>query len=829
MYSLKKGFPGSRPMVRVLLLLSFASGCAALIYEVVWFQVLQLIIGSSTVSLSFLLGTYMGGMCLGNLILPRLVSRRCNSLRVCALMEAGIGLLGICILFVLPEVMAAYSTYVSSGMAGSLMRGILAASCLLPPTILMGATLPALVRQIRTTRDGVSRLGTFYSCNIAGAVLGCLLAGFYLLRIHDTMVATYVAAAINGMVALAAFGLSFLSQPGEQPGSNPPPPPNQEIRETVVAKKSLLPVYVAIAFSGVTALGAEVIWTRLLSLILGSTVYTFSIILAVFLIGIGVGSHIGTLIARRKVTPAFALGWCQLLLTGAIAWTAYMLANSLPYWPVSTTATNHWIDFQMSLSHCLWALLPATILWGASFPLALAAAAHRGENSAQLFGGISAANTLGGIIGGVGFGVALIPVQGMQYAERILILLAAFAAFLMLAPLVWKWWKEWSFAAAGRSVLILSALVGFPILCAQSVSKIPGELLAFGRNVQWFGTKSELLFADEGKNYPVGVSQVWNSDIRIFHVSGKIEASTYIQDMRLQRMLGHLPALLHPKPESVLVVGCGAGVTAGTFTLHPEVKRIVVCELEPLVTEISAKYFNRENYGVLKDPRTEVVSDDARHYVLTTSDKFDIITSDPIHPWVKGSANLYTKEYFNLVKAHLNRGGIVTQWVPLYQSDISVVKSELATFFEAFPNGTVWSSDLPGRGSDIVLLGQYGGSQINLDEVQQRLEQAGYSRVAKSLEEIGFHSALELFAEYSGRAQDLAPWLSDAQINHDQDLRLQYLAGFTLNQQSGNSIYSDLLAYRKFPGKFFVGSPQTKESLMLLMSRLADSGKRSGS
>jgi spermidine synthase len=289
--------------------------------------------------------------------------------------------------------------------------------------------------------------------------------------------------------------------------------------------------------------------------------------------------------------------------------------------------------------------------------------------------------------------------------------------------------------------------------------------------------------------------------------------------MRLQRMLGHLPALLHPKAESVLVVGCGAGVTAGSFTLHPDVKKIVICELEPLVPKIAGKFFSAENYGVINDYRTQLVFDDARHYILTTTNKFDIITSDPIHPWVKGSANLYTREYFELVKAHLNHGGIVTQWVPLYQSDPEVVKSELATFFEVFPNGTIWSSDQPGRGSDLVLLGQYGGLQINLDEMQQRLAQTGYSRVSQSLNQIGYNSALELLASYSGRAQDLTRWLADAQINHDRDLRLQYLAGFTLDKQAGDPIYHDLLAYRKFPEALFIGSIQLKESLNMLLSQ----------
>ena len=199
------------------------------------------------------------------------------------------------------------------------------------------------------------------------------------------------------------------------------------------------------------------------------------------------------------------------------------------------------------------------------------------------------------------------------------------------------------------------------------------------------------LYVGEGMNSSIAVSDL-ASGIRHFHVSGKVEASTEPQDMRLQRMLGHIPALVHPSPRSVLVVGFGAGVTAGSFIPYPELQRIVICEIEPLIPEHVAPYFGEENYHVLHDPRVQVFYDDARHFVLTTPEKFDIITSDPIHPWVKGAATLYTKEYFELVKRHLNPGGVVTQWVPLYESNPDVVKSEIATFFDAFPHGTIWAN-----------------------------------------------------------------------------------------------------------------------------------------
>ena len=280
-----------------------------------------------------------------------------------------------------------------------------------------------------------------------------------------------------------------------------------------------------------------------------------------------------------------------------------------------------------------------------------------------------------------------------------------------------------------------------------------------------------------------------------------------------------MPALFHTRPRSILVVGFGAGVTAGSFTLHPGVERIVVCEMEPLVPPIATRYFGKQNYNVLNDPRTTVIYDDARHFILTSREKFDVITSDPIHPWVKGSATLYSKEYFELVKQHLNPGGIVTQWVPLYESDVATVKSELATFFEVFPNGTVWGNENGGGGYDTVLLGQADAAGIDIDELEKRLSSPEYPRVARSLYEVGFHSSLGLLATYAGQHSDLRPWLSGAEINRDGDLRLQYLAGMAVNNSREVAIYEQILSFRTYPEKLFQGSDERKHALRAVLTQ----------
>ena len=210
----------------------------------------------------------------------------------------------------------------------------------------------------------------------------------------------------------------------------------------------------------------------------------------------------------------------------------------------------------------------------------------------------------------------------------------------------------------------------------------------------------------------------------------------------------------------MLVVGFGAGVTAGVFVSYPEVQSIVVCELESLIPPASEEFFGNENRHVLRDRRTRLVLDDARHFVRTTSEKFDLITTDPIHPWVKGTSPLYSKEYYELVKSHLNPGGVVAQWLPVYESDEETVKTELATFFSVFPSATVWSANLKGEGYDLVLLGRPDSSPVDVDQLQQRLDQPAYRDVAASLAEVEFHSAAELLATFTGRASDLAPMLT---------------------------------------------------------------------
>jgi spermidine synthase len=784
---------------RLLLLILFAgSGTAALIYEIVWYQMLQLAIGSTAVSLGILLATFMGGLCIGSYLLPRYLPRaRMHPIMVYAVIEAGIALFGLLQLVLIPLVDAIYVAGAQSGAPGMVLRAIAAAVCLLPPTILMGASLPAIVRWAKGDSRNASWWGLLYGANTMGAVVGSLIAGFYLMRVYDIYVATFVAAGINLAVAL----LSFLLARGESVSLV-----SEEAENAGEETKRDWPVLIAIACSGASALGAQIVWTRLMGLMYGATVYAFSIILGVFLIGLALGTALGSIIVAR-VQPRNALGWCLIFASLGICWTAYAISYSLPYWPIDPLLSpGPRFTFQIDLVRSFWAMLPPLIAWGAAFPLAFGAA-KAGRDPGRTVGGVYAANTLGAIAGALLVSLVLVPMLGAVGSQRILLGVTVLGALVMLLPPLLK---EDRWARSMVLTLVLCALAW----AGWRIAPVPGELIAYGRRMASELGYSTVLYTGEGRNSSIAITR-WNQNgARQFHVSGKVEASSLGMDMRLQRMLGHIPALMHKDPKSVLIVGFGAGVTAGSFTRYSSINRIVVAELEPLIPPTTTEWFGDENYRVAQDKRTQIIYDDGRHFMRTAIEKFDIITSDPIHPFVKGSAALYSRDYFEMVKARLNDGGVVTQWVPLYESDEASVKSQIATFFEVFPGGMVFANNNGGQGYDVVLVGQKDPNQkIDIGAINAKLASPAFAPAMASMSEATIPSAMSLFSTYAGNDRDLADWLKDAQINHDYDMRLQYMSGLALNMNQADMIYRQMLSRAKAPRQLFVGTPEMLDPL----------------
>lgn len=800
------------------------SGCAALIYEVAWFQLLSFAIGTSAISLGVLLATFLGGLCGGSLLFARVVSRTHSPLKVYAVLELGIGLLGVVALYAVPAVGTLYSISSGSGVIDFVARLLVAAVCLLPPTLLMGATLPAAARRLEATREGASWLGGFYAANIAGGVFGSVLAGFYLLRVFDVSVATFVAVAINVAIVASALLLALIQSRESRTtmrrmplvqGVSAEPPSNAAGYSAPAAPPrvaALWPIHVTTALSGLTALSCEVLWTRHLSLLLGGTVYTFALIVAVFLFGLGIGSSAGAALGRRY-EPRAALGVCQLLLCVTMAWGAFATARWLPYWPIDVTLpAAAALALQLDLLRTACVVLPAALLWGASFPLALAAAAPnertRDADSGHLIGRLYAVNTIGAIVGALATTFVLIVWLGTQRTQQLLILVAACSGLLVLLVGVTR-----SSPRATRNIGTAMATFLLAAALAYTVAPIPPALVAYGRFLPTRGIGANVIYVGEGLTSSIAVTRE-PSGILTYHNAGKTQASTYPQDMRLQRMLGHLATLVPEEPASVLVIGLGAGITAGAVSIDPKVERVVVAELEPLVSKAASEFFAGANFGVLKSSKVDLRIDDGRHFLATTDERFDAITSDPLDPWVKGAAALYTREFWELCKAHLNEGGSVTVFLQFYESTTDAVRSELATFFEAFPHGAVFANTVNGLGYDAVLLGRKDDAPIDIEGMQQRLGSAGYAPVVASLHEAGFESTIDLLATYAGSFTDMSRWLSGAEINTDRNLRLQYLAGEGLNELRAPAIFKELLGNGPgFPAQLFTGRPYQLEEL----------------
>jgi spermidine synthase len=777
-----------------LLALFGGSGCAALIYQIVWLEQLSLALGSSALSLGVLLATFMGGLGVGSLLASR-GTTRASPLRRYASIELLIGVLGVAALAAIPLLGGAYTALSGGGALTLPLRLGVAALALLPATMLMGATLPVVAPWLTAGARGAAWLGCCYAANTAGGVLGCVLAAFYLLRVHDVYVATSVAVALNLAIATIA---SVLARSHETlPAAAEPP-------TTTLHTRGSTAIYVAAALSGMTALSAEVLWTRNLSLLLGGTVYTFALILAVLLAGLGLGSFAGAAIGKR-VDPRIALASCQALLTIAMAAAAHALARSLPFWPIDVALpTTPGVALQLDVLRVACVVLPAALLWGASFPLALAAAVRAGAEPRRAIGHLYAANTAGAIVGALATTFVLVTLIGSQRAQQLMILASAAAAVLLLV-------RYRGFEA--RGLKHAAAIAAAFAAAAVAVPALPPALVAYGRFLPTRGLDANVVYVGEGVTASIAVTAEPSGTLT-YHNAGKTQASTYPEDMRLQRMLGHLTTLVPRQPRNVLVIGLGAGITAGAVSIDPAVERVVVAELEPLVPEVAAGFFAEHNYYVVTNDKVEVRIDDGRHLLATTKERFDAITSDPLDPWVKGAAALYTREFWQLCKERLNDGGVVTVFVQLYETTEDAVRSELATFVGVFPNAVVFANTVEGSGYDAVLVGRNGDEPIDLGQLTHRLQRRDYEQVAASLRAVGFDSALDLMSTFAADAESLRSWIDGAARNTDRNLRLQYLAGRGLNVFEARAIFGELVGDGPaFPADVFTGAPAALEEL----------------
>ncbi|MGQ9730859.1 MAG: fused MFS/spermidine synthase [Candidatus Zipacnadales bacterium] len=761
----------------------FFSGAAGLIYEVVWARRLTLIFGVTVLSHSTVLAAFLGGLAVGSLIFGRLADRRRDLLRVYAILEALVGLFCFATpyLFALVEhgYVIIHPTLEHQLWLLRLVRFGLAALVMFVPTMLMGGTLPVLSRaRIRRLGQVGTEVGVLYGVNTLGAVLGAVAAGFFLLPTVGLKGSIYLAAVINLAVALTAFALSIVHHDAH--GAVVVPVPPREGPTNWLAYGSLL---VAYGISGTAALIYEVVWTRVLSLAFGTSVYAFSGMLAAFLAGIALGSLVPATRRLRWVDrlqqPLVWFGLVEVAIAAVVTAVTPVL-DGLPF---VFLALFRWIGprfLLLELAHVSVAFLimvPAAGLMGFAFPLVARLATEHLRTVGRRLSAIYAANTCGTVVGSFAAGFILIPLIGARWT------LAVAVALNLLVGLVCLTAKLRAQSCLPMVGLVLAGLVGlgWAVMPDWNREVLSSGVYVYPRfysagNARKLMQEKELLYYRDALTASISVTRiqtpVHEKPILSLQINGKTDASS--ADLSTQLILGHLPTLLCAKPRSALVIGLASGCTLGALEAHPEYERLDCVEIEPEMVRVT-DFFRELNRDCLNDPRARLFLNDALNYVLVSRTQYDVITSEPSNPWIAGIGNLFTLEHFRLCRNRLTPEGVFCQWVPIYNLAPEDFRCIAATFLEVFPQASLWI--FPAMPSDAYLIGTLKPFQVNVAQITQRMQQL---QVGHDLRAAKLRDVWDILTGYVLGPQQLATLSYGAPLNTDDFPLLEFSAPLRL-------------------------------------------------
>jgi spermidine synthase len=791
----------SRPSV---LLLFFFSGGSALVYEVVWGRMLTLVFGGTAFAISTVLAAFMGGLALGSYLFGRLIDRRGHPLFVYGLLEAGIGVWALLLPRLLGLLDSAYASLYSglnpSFYTLSLIRFLLTFVVILVPTTMMGGTLPVLMRLLTSTGALVGRTSAFlYFANTAGAVAGSFLAGFILIPVFGIAGTIHLAVLVN-------FGVTFLAvymsrkvafQPSAaEAGIEAPAARKQTVLKEPRAVALVLLVY---ALSGLTALGYEVAWTRVLVSIIGTTTYAFTTMLTTFLLGLALGSLLFSRVADRVSSPR-PLALLQLFI-GLLALATIPMLGSLPAMFLRLQGpfgSGWWGQVGMRFVLCMLAMLPPAILMGGTFPVVARLYAGSAKGVGAKIGVMYAFNTVGAIFGSFLAGFVAIPLLGQEKTILAGVALNILAALILVVFLSGPLRSRIAIAAAGVGALALAAAV--PRLGFWDVKVMNSGVYLYGSEYSNISKLKEmtsaerLLYFREDRDATVAVWQ--EGAVKYMRINGKTEASTGA-DMLTQRMVGTLPLLFHPQPREGLLIGLASGVTAGSMLRHP-LERLDCVEIVRGMDQ-AAECFKRENYDCLNDPRFNLIEGDGRNYLMLTDKKYDAIVSQGSNPWVAGCVNLFTVEFFQLAREHLKPGGIMGQWVQIYSMTAQDLKLVLNTFHKVFPHVTIWQASE----GDLVLLGSVDDQPSSYQFIVNTMGRDG---VAQDLDSVGLGSLRGLFSCFLFGTEGLDQYLTGFdELVTDDDPSLEFTMPRTIGLTTHDIRIKELASYRERPVEYLTG------------------------
>jgi len=777
----------------ILLTVFLVSGASGLIYQVVWSRAMTLVFGSTTQGVATVLAAFMAGLALGSWAASRFGDRLARPIRAYGVIEAAIALLSLSLLFLMPALDAAYRALYPivhlSLPALTLVRFLLASAFLLPATTLMGATLPILSAHLEKRRNNPGEgASTLYAVNTAGAVVGTAAAGFWLLPAVGMSGTILIAASGNILASLGALYYSRQEEGREaaeaasitgDPSASPGPAPAAPLPAGI-----LIAVAAAIAISGAGALILEVVWTRTLSLILGSSTQAFTVMLTTFLVGLAAGSAVLSRLLGRLRHPVRAFAVVELLV-GLSVYAGVYLFPELPY--AFLVLFRHTQGASLLFEAGRFALAGAimlvpTLLLGAAFPLAVRSFRLGVEEAAGPVGRLYAVNTAGAIAGSLAAGFVLVPFLGLQRTLIAggLINLAVGIGLLAIAP---PGRRAWRVAFAGALLLLMPVLpLSAPrwnlLLMTSGVFQyahlFSTEFLTRHDFLAYHTLHRELYYRD-GATTTVSVEKqpaLPDGKVRLsLTVNGKVDASS-VGDLETQVLVGQVPMLIAPLPKRVLAIGWGSGVTVGSVLAHVNVTSLRAVEIEPAVIEASRFFtdFNHDPYG---DPRLTIEINDARHALLVDRESYDLIISEPSNPWLPGPSRLFTREFFVLAKKRLAPGGLLCQWVQLYGLSKESYFALIRTLQDVFADVAV----LKAASGDTIVLASAEPFQFDVARIDARIRLPG---VGADLSRIHVGSAAALLARYRAGGLALKTLAGEGPLNTDDNALIEFAASRSL-------------------------------------------------
>ncbi len=799
-----------------LLPLFFLSGATALAYQTLWARELHLVFGTSTFAIATVLAAFMAGLAVGGFLMGRLADRLSRPLSAYGWIEVGIGAYALLFPGLLslatPLYLGAWRLLEPPPVVFGLVQFVLVGALLLVPTALMGATLPLLARFATDSLAAAGdRVGTLYAVNTAGAVFGTWACGFLLLPLLGLFGTTWVAAGANLLLGVLALALDRWARGGEAaPVAADLPDPT--------FRSGGLAVAVAIGLAGFASLTYEVAWTRVLGLMLGASVYAFSLMLLAFLVGIALGGWIGgrasdALLARVGQRGLLvALAAVQVGVAG-LSWGLIFVFPELPFLYVGLFdlldgERSAFLTWTVSMTVAVAVMTPPAVLMGAAFPMAVRAVVGDVEALGGPVGRIYGFNTAGSVLGAALAGFVLLPTLAIDGTVLVAVGGNLAAAVVLLAEglrLGARRAAVGGFVLTGGVGVVAAGIALAPtdaatlqrrqLLLTAGMYKYVSELSDRSREgvLHYAVEQYDLLYYREGLSSVVTVARNRGSGNIWLANNGKVEASTTV-DMPTQVMVSLLPFPFAEAPREVLVIGLASGITAGAVTRVESVERIEVVELEPAIEE-AARFFDAQNHGVLDDPRVELVYNDARnHLLLAAPGSYDIIISEPSNPWISGVSNLFTEEFLRMGRTRLAPGGVWSQWVQMYGMDDEDLRALLATFAEVYPHVALFMTV---EDADLVLLGSERPLEPRLATLEAALERwPGYRA---ELEVVGLEEPLRLLSAWQMDRPAIRQMTRGTRLNTDDNMRIEYAAPLNLHRSTSAANVEMLLSHAQVP------------------------------